>query len=122
MTVQHFGKVQNMTIRRRGFTLGNGPDANQVPELIDVLNRLPNVFGQQRLPNDTDDTNLVQRLNDLVSYAEQNKSSSSTMAMRNRMNGSSNRSGTNRPLTDAQVAARLRARGIDPKFMPKTVR
>lgn len=104
-----------MTIARRGFTLANGPDANQSPELVDVVSRLLVAFGQSRLPNDTDESNLVQRLTELANYFETNKQSSSTVAMRNRLRQPAG----SRRLTDNEVAERLRARGIDPRHMPR---
>lgn len=116
-----------MTITRRGFTLANGlegygqPD-EQTTQLVDVVNRLLRVFGQQGLPSDTDESNLADRLDGMVRYVEKFKSSASNVAMRNRLKGASNRPVANQPLTDAEVAARLRARGIDPKDMPRSGR
>ena len=99
-----------MSIKRGGSPL---------EDLIDPINRLLALLGQDQLPPDTDATNLPARLEDAVGFAERNvvpPAAKAAMANRNR------RAVATRVPTDAEIAARLRAKGIDPKFMPTTLR
>ena len=107
-----------MRFKHKGFALANGEQGN---ELVDAVNRMLISFGQQRLPNDTDETTLLERLNGAIDYVEKFKQSAPVTAMSNRLRGQAGQPAS-RPLSDAQVATRLKARGIDPeRFMPKTV-
>lgn len=97
-------------------TIGDTQTGSPLNELIDPINRLLAVFGQDQLPPDTDATNLAARLEDAVNYCESSVvPPAAAKAMENRLH----RKPSARVPTDAQIEARLRAKGIDPKHMPK---
>ncbi len=102
---------------RRGLTLANGEQGG----LIEAVNKLLTVFGLQPLPSDTDDDNLEERLTAMVDYVDRNKQATSTVAMANRIRSATAGQPVSRPPSDAEIERRLKARGIDLKFMPKIV-
>ena len=97
---------------------GQGQGDVDANDLIDLTNRMLVAFGQQKLPNDTDESNVLDRLETAVAYVEKFKQSSSNAAMRNRLRVGNRHQTSQRP-SDDEVAARLQAKGIDPKHMPR---
>ena len=120
-----------MTIKRRGFTLENSGDnpfgiatsgSDQPPSdterIVEFINRLLANYGQQQVPPGLTGGDLLNELDRIVSTVE---STAVTPMAKAAMNNRNRRAVATRVPTDAEIAARLRAKGIDPKFMPQEV-
>ena len=124
-----------MAIKRNGFTLENdandqygnflldaatgGMGMDQPPtdteRLVELVNRLLANYGQRQVPPGLKGADLLNELDGIVSRIE---STVLTPAAKVAMANRNRKEFAPRIPTDAEVAARLRAKGIDPKFMP----
>ncbi len=121
-----------MTIAKRGFTLGNNGEnpfgiatvgSDQPPSdtdrIVEFVNRLLANYGQRQVPPGLKGAELLNELDRIVSGIESTvvtPMAKAAMANRNR------KAFAPRIPTDDEVAARLRAKGIDPKYMPRSGR
>lgn len=92
--------------------------SKQTQRLVDSLNRILNVFGESPLPDGAADeeVGLIQAVEAVASRLESTRLTPAAKAtMANRLR----RKPAARIPSDAAIEARLRAKGIDPKHMPK---